>query len=353
MAQQKSADQTEKPTPKRLKDARKQGQVHRSQDLTKTVSILVWLLMFWLMGGYLLAHIVDVFALAFNHMGSTDPLQLLADLRSAALLFVRGLLPFLIIASVIGLMLEFLQVGPVLALERVKPKLSHLNPAEGLKRVFSQENLVEVVKAVIKTGAMFGIVLAVALSLLDQYLALPMGEPADMLQVYWHGVVWIVIWTVFVFFFISVIDAVYQRFAFMKNLMMSRRDVRQEQRDTEGDPHVKGRRKELHREWSQQNMVAAVRSSNVVVTNPTHIAVALYYDRDETDLPVVTAKGEDYDAQLMREAAEEAGVPIMQNVALARGLHDKVEVEHYISDEFFEAVAEVLYWAENVQPGER
>lgn len=353
MAQQKNADQTEKPTPKRLKDARKQGQVHRSQDLTKTVSILVWLLMFWLMGGYLLAHIIDVFALAFGHMGTTDPSQLLADLRAAALLFLRGLLPFLIIASVIGLIVEFLQVGPVLALERVKPKLSHLNPAEGLKRVFSQENLVEVVKAVLKTVAMFGIVLAVALSLMDQYLALAHGEPADMLQVYWHGVVWIAVWTVFVFFFISVVDAVYQRFAFMKNLMMSRRDVRQEQRDTEGDPHVKGKRKELHREWSQQNMVAAVRSSNVVVTNPTHIAVALYYDRDETDLPVVTAKGEDYDAQLMREAAEEADVPIMQNVELARGLHDKVEVEHYISEEFFEAVAEVLYWAENVQPGER
>ncbi len=352
MAQEKSADQTELPTPKRLKDARKKGQIHRSQDLTKTVLILIWLVLFWLLAHYLYMHISAVMERAFLHIGQADRTLLLTDLRVAGEIFMRAMLPFLIFAATLGIFIEFLQVGPLVAAERVKPKLEHLNPAQGLKRVFSQENMVEVVKAVVKTGALFGIVVLVAFAVMDEYLALPYGHPADVLEVFWHGVLWIGVWTVFVFFFISVLDVVYQRFAYIRNLKMSRRDVRQEHRDTEGDPHVKGHRKELHREWSEQNMVAAVRGSNVVVTNPTHIAVALFYDRDETDLPVVVAKGEDYEARLIREAAEEADVPIMQNVELARGLHEDIAVDDYISEEFFEAVAEVLHWAETVRSGD-
>jgi type III secretion protein U len=120
-------------------------------------------------------------------------------------------------------------------------------------------------------------------------------------------------------------------------------------RDTEGDPYVKGRRRQLHQDWAQQNMLAAVRQASAVVVNPEHIAVAIVYEPDQTALPVVCAKGEDYEAQLIREAAEEAGVPIMRNVELARGLHEKVGVNEYISSDFFQAVAELLRWAESIR----
>jgi type III secretion protein U len=132
-------------------------------------------------------------------------------------------------------------------------------------------------------------------------------------------------------------------------LRMSRRDIQQEVKENEGDPHVKSRRRQLHQEWSQQNMLNAVRQSNVVVTNPTHIAIALQYEHGLTDLPVVVAKGEGYLAEQIKRAAEEAGVPILQNIELARGLHERVELDDYIGNEFFEAVAEVLHWAEGMR----
>ncbi len=133
--------------------------------------------------------------------------------------------------------------------------------------------------------------------------------------------------------------------------MMSKRDIKQEHKDSEGDPMVKGQRKQLHQEWSQENQLSSVRRSSVVVTNPTHIAVALLYDADETELPMVVAKGEDDFAQRIKQAAEEAGVPIMQNVELARGLYRDIETHKFITEEFFDAVAEVLQWAEEVRMG--
>lgn len=351
MSQQKSADQTEQPTPKKLRDARKEGQVHRSQDLTRTVLILAWLLMFWLLGGYLYEHIAQAGQMLFRDLGRTEPGVLLDDLQIAARLFVRGVLPFIGIAAFVTVAVEFLQVGPLLAFKRVKPNMEHLSPASGLKRMFSQQNLVEVIKAIVKTVALTTILLLVMLVMLDHYFDLPFGPPGQILQAHWRSVMWVAIWVIFVFFFISVLDAVYQRHAFIKNLKMSRRDIRQERKDTEGDPQMKGRRKELHQEWSQQNMLAAVRDANVVVTNPTHIAVALLYDPDETELPVVVAKGEEHLAQLIRETAEEADVPIMRDVDLARGLYENVELDDYIAPDFFMAVAEVLHWAEEMRAG--
>ncbi len=130
---------------------------------------------------------------------------------------------------------------------------------------------------------------------------------------------------------------------------MSIRDIRQETKENEGDPYIKGRRRQLHQEWAQQNMLASVRRASVVVTNPTHLAIALFYEAGETDLPMVIAKGEDYEAKLIREAAEEAGIPIMRNVDLAHGLYERTELDDYLPAEFFEAVAELLRWAEGVR----
>ena len=185
--------------------------------------------------------------------------------------------------------------------------------------------------------------------MMDQFLLLPFGQPAAIAAAHWQGMLRICIWVAFIFFFVSAMDAFYQRFAYVRKLRMSRRDIRQELKDSEGDPYVKGRRRQLHQEWAQRNMLAAVRQSNVVVTNPTHIAVALTYEAGKTDLPIVAAKGEDYEAELIRKEAEQAGVPILQNIPLARGLHENIEVEDYITAEFFEAVAEVLRWAESMR----
>ena len=185
--------------------------------------------------------------------------------------------------------------------------------------------------------------------MMEWLLKLPFAPPEAMGAAFWHGVKWIAVWTIAVFFFVSALDAWYQKFSYTKKLRMSRRDIRQEVKENEGDPYVKQRRRQLHQEWAQQNMLSAVRKSNVVVTNPTHIAVALQYEPGETDLPVVVAKGEGHFAELIKKTAEEEGIPILQNVPLARGLNEHVQIDDYIGNEFFDAVAEVLHWAENVR----
>jgi len=349
MGKEKGADQTELPTPKKLKDARKEGEVHRSQDLSKTFLMLIWLLMFWLLFGYLYRLFDGFFEQVYHAIPVRDGRDLTIDLMfSAGDIWFRMLIPFLIVASVLGIVIELMQIGPVFAPKRLIPKLERLNPADGVKRMFSKEHLVEILKALIKTAALVLIVFLLVKADLPDYLMLVWGPPEAIPAVYWRTIIKVIAGVVFVFFFVSVMDVVYQRHVFIKNLMMSRRDIKQEHKDSEGDPMMKGQRKQLHQEWSQQNALAAVRKSNVVVVNPTHYAVALYYEQGETDLPMVVAKGEGYMAQQIREIAEEENIPIMRNVDLARGLYRDIEEDCFISPDFFAAVAEVLQWAESV-----
>ena len=344
-----SGDRTEKPTAKRLKDARKEGDVHKSKELTSTVLVLIWLVAVWLLTPAYYARLEGLFTQSFQLMQDDRPNVVGGFLVTSVETLMVLSVPVMMGAALLGLFVEFLQVGSVFAPKRVKPDVARLNPAEGVKKMFSQENLVEVLKSIFKTAALTTIFVLVLFSLLADYVKLPMGEAGDIATAHWSGMLRVGIWTVFVFFFVSALDAFYQRYAFIKRLRMSRRDIRQELKENEGDPYIKSRRRQLHQEWAQQNMLQSVRQSSVVVTNPTHIAVALTYEPGETDLPVVTAKGEDHEADLIRKAAEEAGVPIMRNVELARGLNEKIEIDDYISSEFFQAVAEVLRWAEGMR----
>jgi type III secretion protein U len=347
--QEKSGDQTEKPTPKRLKDARKQGDIPKSKELSSTAVVLAWLGLAWLSVPLIRRELATLFDDTLEKALHVDGGAMPALWLSAFKTLMLVSLPLLLAGGAIGLMTEFLQVGALYAPKRVVPDLSRLNPGDGLKRIFSQESFIEVLKSLFKTAALVLIFVLVLLRMLPQVLRLPLGSPADMEIAHWQAVQWIGIWTVCVFFFLSALDVGYQRFAFAKKLRMSRREIKQEVRDNEGDPYIKGRRRQLHQEWAQQNMLAAVRKSSAVVVNPEHIAVAILYDPQTTTLPIVSAKGEDYEAQLIREAAAEAGVPIMRNVELARSLHASIGVDEHISAEFFQAIAELLRWAESVR----
>jgi type III secretion protein U len=349
MAQQKQSDQTEKPTPKRLLDARKEGDVPKSKELTSTVLVLCWLLLAWLAVPLVVNPIVELFQRSLEavpHVGE-GPMPALWMQAFKTLLVVS--LPLMVFAVVVGLLTEFLQVGGLFVPKRVAPKAERMNPVEGVKRMFSEENLIELLSSLVKTAALVAIFVLVLWRMLPEMLQLMYGRPSDMAAAHWDGLMWLGIWTIAVFAGIAVLDAGYRKYAFIKRLRMSRRDIRQEMKDTEGDPYVKGRRRQLHQEWAQENMLDAVRHATAVVVNPEHIAVAIVYEPESTALPVVCAKGEDYEAQLIREEAERAGVPIMRNVALARGLHENVGVNEYISAEFFQAVAELLRWAESMR----
>lgn len=345
------ADKTEKPTSKKLKDARKDANVAKSRELTSTVLIMGWLAGGWMLMGYMFRRISGLFDQSLNVMNQPFDIALHTIIPLAAQTFLAVTLPLLLLAVLLALLVEFLQVGPVLSMKKVTPDLSKMNPVSGVKKMFSMDNLVELIKSVLKSAALLTIGGFVLWGMLPSLLQLPFAQPAAIGSAIWHALKWIGIWTIFVFFFVSAVDASYQKYSYMKKLRMSRRDIKQEVKENEGDPYVKQRRKQLHQEWSQQNMLNAVRGSNVIVTNPTHIAVALQYEQGD-DLPLVVAKGEGHVAEEIKRVAQEAGVPILENVPLARGLNARVEIDDYISDDFFEAVAQVLYWAEGVRMGE-
>lgn len=346
---EKQSDQTEKPTPKKLQDARKDGNVSRSQDLSKTLLLLIWLGMLGMMLPGLMQHWLDNTETLWQQIPTAKPGKMIEAMLATGKTLLVMVLPPVFIAAVTGMFIEFLQVGPVFALKPVKPDLNRLNPVEGFKKMFSQRNFVELVKSVAKALIIATITILVLRSAFADILKLPYGIENMLAQVLWHDIRMMLIGASIVFLLVSVLDVAYQKYAYIKDLMMSHRDIRQEHKNSEGDPMLKGKRRQLHQEWSQENMLGSVRNANVVVTNPTHYAVAIYYEKGKTDLPMVTAKGEDYLARMIRETAQEAGVPIMENVDLARALYRDIAVEHYISSEFFEAVAQLLHWAESVK----
>jgi type III secretion protein U len=348
-----SADKTEKPTPKRLRDAHKKGDVAKSKDLSSTAGTLVWLLIFTSTTAYYHAELAQLFDNTFRAVPTLDIESLKAvsadAIRVAILL---GIVPTLV-ASLFGLLVEFLQVRGVFTFEKLKPDIKRLDPVQGFKRMFGSDNLIEVIKSIMKATLIIGLFIVLARHYANDLSRLSFSTPQAMGALWWRFASVFVIWVLVFFVFFSVADAMLQHFNFIKKLRMSRRDIRQEMKDDEGDPYIKQRRKQLHQEWMQQNMLAGVRRANVVVTNPTHLAVALYYEKGETVVPLVTAKGEDHMARLIRETAEEEGIPVMQNISLARSLYADVELDDFVPPELFEAVAQVLLWARAVREDEQ
>lgn len=252
------------------------------------------------------------------------------------------MLPFVLIVLVVGMFSEFLQVGVVLAFEKLKPSAKKLNVMSNLKNIFSKKNLVELLKSIIKIAFLSVLVTLVVRDALPELMAVPHSGLAG-LEAGVGGMMRALIVNIAVaYVVISLADFVWQRMQYRKGLMMSKEDIKQEFKEMEGDPHIKHKRKHLHQEMVMHGAVASTRKASVLVTNPTHLAVAIYYEPDETPLPVVLAKGEGALAEQMMRAAREAGVPVMQNIPLARALMASALPDQYIPSELIEPVAEVL-----------
>jgi type III secretion protein U len=346
-------DKTEKPTPKKLQDARKKGQVPKSKDLTSTVELAGWLGLLVLAGTWVAQRLTGLMQAALDAVGQpfeTALLQVGGHAWEVALgLFALVLLP----AVAIGLVAEYLQAGPVFTGEKLKPKAENLNPVEGIKRMFTMDNLVEVLKSMAKTALLLTIGWVGVRALLGPSAVLFQGEgpgsAAALAALLHEGTLQLVAWTLVCFVLVALLDAAWQRHSFTKKMRMSLRDIRQELKESEGDPYVKQQRQQAHQEWSQRNAQQSARQANVLVVNPTHVAVAIDYDRDRCPVPTVTAVGEDHVARAMREAAEEAGVPIVRNVPLARDLLARGQPGSLVPADLFDVVAEVILWAREVR----
>lgn len=357
MADNDSGDKTEKPTHKRLEDARKKGDVVKSREITSTVGLVLWLGIGTLLLSFATVRLGALFealfttvSIGWTHTGFAGAARALGGraLEMALLLTAIMLVP----AAFVGLLADFLQAGPVLTFDKLKPSLENLNPVAGVKRIFSMDNLVEVLKAVIKAALLFLCGWLLVKAALPDLIALaksPRLSAQAIGVLTWNLTFKLMAWSVALCALMSILDAAWQRHSFMKKMRMSMRDIKQESKENEGDPHVKQQRRQMQQDWSQRNSEQAARKANVLVVNPTHVAIAIDYDRELDPVPTISAKGQDHEALAMREAAEEAGVPVVRNVPLARDLLARAEVGEIVPADLFDIIAEVILWADDAR----
>lgn len=345
MAESESgADKSEEPTGKRLEESRKKGQIARSKELNTLAVTLTGTVALIIFGAYMGNVLMDImrgnFSLPREVLMSerSMALYLLASGKEA-LLAVQPFLLALLIASVAG---PIALGGWLFSAEALQPKASRMNPLAGLKRMFSVQALVELIKALAK----FLVILAVALVVLsvdqDDLLAIA-NEPIERAILHSLKVVgWSAFWLSCGLILIAAVDVPFQLWSHKQKLMMTKQEVRDEYKDTEGKPEVKGRIRQLQREMAERRMMQAVPQADVVITNPTHFAVALKYDPEKGGAPMLLAKGGDFLALKIREIAQEHQVMVLESPALARAVYYSTELDQEIPAGLYLAVAQVL-----------
>ncbi|WP_462410744.1 flagellar biosynthesis protein FlhB [Neobacillus sp. Marseille-QA0830] len=345
------AEKTEKATPQKKQEARKKGQVAKSTDLSNAVVLLTSFAVLSFLGGSMGEYLVQLF-----RQGFSDWLVMDLNQKSVSLLFTELLKDSVLIAAPLifaawlgGFVSTIGQVGFLVSTESLKMDLKKINPVEGAKKMFSARTLVEFIKSILKLiviSAVTGLFLWKQKTVL---VNLPQMEPLRMASFLGTLMVKLGLVISAVYFVIAVADLFYQRFELAKSLRMSKQDIKDEFKKTEGDPLIKHKIKEKQRQISQARMMQDVPKAKVVVTNPTHFAVAIAYEAGKTTVPVVVAKGADYLAQKIKEVAKEHRVVIMENKPLARTLYASVEIGEEIPEELFKAVAEVLAYVYKVK----
>jgi flagellar biosynthetic protein FlhB len=344
MAEGSDDEKTEDATPKKRQEARDKGQVALSRELNTWVLVAMSALLCATTFGYFAQNLASYFTvfLAQPHSFALDgsgARRLFADI-----IFSLGpyiLLPILCLL-VAGILAPLAQIGPLLTWSRIEPKLSKINPLSGLKRLFGLQSLVELVKGVTKL-TVIGLAAAVVLKPFVIHGAAIVGQDIDViLGILREEILQLFMMTLSITFVLAAADFMYQRYTLNKSLKMTKQEVKDEYKQSEGDPTVKGKIKQMRAQKARQRMMARVPEASVVITNPTHYAIALEYDREKMNAPVVSAKGMDAVALRIRALAEEHDVPIVENPPLARALHGSLEIDDEITEEHYKAVAEVI-----------
>jgi len=346
------AEKTEKATPKKLKDARKKGQVSKSQDFPSAFTFVTAIMLTLFSSGHLFktlgGYIVELFTLVRSN--SLDMESMGGALFSQALLVIlTASIPLIIIVPFVGVLLNFLIIGPLFSLQIMKFDFKKLDPIQGIKNKFKIKVFVELIKSILKIIGAAGIIFYVIWTSVPEVVttaAIPVYGSALVLDDFLRKVAI----RVGVFFLaIAIFDLSFQRKNFAKEMKMEKFEVKQEYKDTEGDPQIKGKRRELFREIAYQEGPRAASRARAIVTNPNHIAVALGYETEGEEVPIILTMGQGPIADKIIQIALDAHVPIMRNVSLARELFTIGTEGDYIPRETYKAVAEILRWIESLE----
>ncbi|MFN8614944.1 MAG: flagellar biosynthesis protein FlhB [Vampirovibrionales bacterium] len=341
------SNKTEQPTQKRLEDARKRGQVARSQDFNGAMSLMAagamlgwWGPAMWNQTLGIMRECFTGLLVQWSHT-STNPFGMMTILSDLMQQSLQLLGPFFLGVALLGVGANLIQNKPHVSMEVLSPKLDKVNPLNGFKRIWSIRSLVELLKAMLKM-VIIGTVCTVVIGGHVDLLNVGQLPFRSALQSILEVVGQVMSTACVTFLLLGFADWMYQRYELMKNLRMTKQEVKDEIKNMEGDAKIKGRIREIGIQLSRKQQLKAVKTADVILTNPTHYSVALQYDPDLSPAPRVVAKGVDHFAMKIREVARENGVPIQENKPLARALYGLVEVDSMIPPELFVAVAEVL-----------
>lgn len=346
------SQKTEEPTAKKLKEAREQGQVPLSREFNTWLMILTGTLVLLLIGPSMMEGI----ALYFGGILANSGTIVLNDLRDVSgvmndatvemIKLIALPLIFFMAAALFG---TLSQIGFVVSFESIKPKLDKIDLIKGLKRMFSMKSFMEFLKGLMKiivVGVVSVVILMPVLPTIDTHVGQPVISAMQDVQ---EIAVRLLTGILVALFLIAIIDVMYVRMDFHKRMKMTRQEIKDEYKQAEGDPHIKARLRQLRSERARQRMIQAVPEADVVITNPTHFAVALKYDTTKMDAPMVVAKGTDKVAERIRDIANEHEVPLYENPPLARSLFATVDIDQQIPEELFKAVAEAISYVLKVK----
>ena len=342
-------EKTEEPTQKKRDDARKKGTVAKSQELNTAFILLIGFLILRILWEYIYGNIADYTVYLYSHLGQSTTTEGITELFiGIMILLAKTVLPVMFAILIVGLGINVFQVGLMISTERLEPKLDNLNPINGFGRIFSKRSLVELAKSIFKIiviGYFLYLYLKDQIPLLPQFIFFDLGQSlataADIIFTMAFQVVGVIM-------IMAAADYAYQCWQTTQDLKMSKQEVKDEFKQMEGDPQIKGKIKQKQRQMAMQRMMQEVPKADVIVTNPTHLAVALSYKKGMI-APTVVAKGQDLVAERIKQIAREHRILIVENKPVARALYEAVEVGDMVPAELYQAVAEILAYVYRIK----
>ena len=336
-------EKTEDATPKKIEDARKEGNVPKSQDTSGVMTLFVAILGFLMLFPFMAHHVVILFKYYFSLIGTPLDKLFMIDIAVVTIReFLLIVMPLSAAVAIAGIIAAVSQFGFLFTTQAITPDLKKIDPIKGTKNLFSMKKLIEGVKVTFKSFTTLGVGFVFFFLFIMELPTVSLFSLGDQLEWLRDKAIVIAFVMLLVIFVFAMIDLVIVRKQYFDGLKMSKQEIKDEMKNMEGDPLIKSKIRQIQMEASRKRMMAEVPNADVVITNPTHYAVALKYDEEKFRAPVVVAKGMDNVAQKIKKIARENGVHIVQNPPLARSLYAQVEIEKPIPEELFGAVAEVL-----------
>ena len=344
-------EKTEMPTPKKLRDAREKGQVNNSKDITSTALLLVLLSIIGVLTPMLMHDLKELFIFLSQLFRAESEAAINEGLKETVIIIVKYSFIVCVAAAVTGVAAQLAQIGFLFTFEPLKPDLNKVNPVQGAKKIFSKKNLFELFKNTLKITFLGYLIYKLILESIPVLLTLCYGDLEDsILPVLGKMLKNLAIYTGFGYIVIAFADFFFQKKNFMKEMMMTKDEVKREYKEMEGSQEIKQAQNEFRNEiLNEPPTRQAVQDSTVVVTNPTHLAVGVRYMAGETPLPKVVVKGAGTDAALIKSIAAELDIPVMENVQLARALYSQVKVDDFVPEELFAPLVELLKLVKDIK----